>query len=293
MKDKFGLNQTLEIIGLPRSTWYYHQKDKVDYGQKYWQAGKDLLEIAREHSSYGYKRLTTELNENYGHHINKKVVLKLTRDNQLQLLRKVKKPKPSLVAKTLVAMGDKMNIVGQILAEGKVINLFEVCYTDFTEIVYSYGKRRLQLMPIIEHVSKIALGWALGNTATTEVALKAWDMTAKTVKNLGFSKERLIIHHDRDPVYTGYQWLGQILLVDKALVSYALRGFKDNPEMESFNGHFKGENKTLFWECEKPEEVLRVVDERMVYYNTERRHSSLGNKSPLTYLKNWQKHRRI
>jgi len=195
------------------------------------------LEIARKHSSYGYKRLTTELNENYGHQINKKVVLKLTRDNQLQLLRKVKKPKPSFVTKTLVAMGDKMNIVGQMLAEGKVINPFEVCYTDFTEIIYCYGKRRLQLMPIIEHVSKIALGWALGNTATTEVALKAW--------------------------------------------------VKDNPEMESFNGHFKGENKTLFWECEKPEEVSRVVDERMVYYNTERRHLSLGNKSPLTYLKNW------
>lgn len=293
MKDEFGLNQTLRIIGLPRNTWYYHQKCKVDYDQKYWQVKQDLLEITREHASYGYKRITPELNENYGHHINKKVVLKLTRNHELQLIRKVKKPKPSFITKTLVALRDKMNIVGLMLAEGKTISLFEVCYTDFTELIYGCGKRRAQLMPIIEHVSKISLGWAVGNTPNTKVALEAWNMAAKRTKGLGFSTERLIAHHDRDPVYTGYEWLDQLLLVDKALVSYALRGFKDNPEMESFNGHFKGENRDLFWECQTLEELKRVVSEQMVYYNTKRRHSSIGNIAPLAYLKNWQKHRRF
>jgi len=293
MKNEFGLNQTLRIIGLPKNTWYYHQKEKVDYDQKYWQIKQDLLEIARKHSSYGYKRITPELNENYGYRINKKVVLKLTRDQELQLIRRVKKPKPSFITKTLIALGNKMNIVGQMLAEGETINLFEVCYTDFTELIYCYGNRRAQLMPIIEHVSKIALGWAVGNSPNTKVALEAWNMATKTTKDLGFSTKGLIMHHDRDPVYTGYKWLGQLLLVDKVLISYALRGFKDNPEMESFNGRFKEENKSLFWDCETIEELKRVVEERMVYYNTERRHSSIGNKSPLTYLKNWQKHRRF
>lgn len=265
----------------------------MDYDQKYRQIKQDLFKIAREHASYGYKRITPELNENYGHHINKKVVLRLIRNHKLQLIRKVKKPKPSFITKTLVALGDKMNLVGLILAEGRTIDLFEVCYTDFTELIYGCGKSRAQLMPIIEHVSKISLGWAVGNTANTKVALEAWNMAVKKTKDLGFSTEGLITHHDRDPVYTGYEWLGQLLLVDKALVSYALRGFKDNPEMESFNGHFKGENRDLFWECQTLEELRRVVNEQMVYYNTKRRHSSIGNIAPLAYLKNWQKHRRF
>jgi hypothetical protein len=28
-KDTHGLNQSLKVIGLPKSTWYYHQNEKV------------------------------------------------------------------------------------------------------------------------------------------------------------------------------------------------------------------------------------------------------------------------
>ena len=44
----------------------------------------------------------------------------------------------------------------------------------------------------------------------------------------------MIVHHDRDPVFTGYGWTGQLLLSDSIMLSYALGGAKDNPEMESF-----------------------------------------------------------
>jgi len=30
-KDRYGLNVALTTVGLPKSTWYYHEKDKVDY----------------------------------------------------------------------------------------------------------------------------------------------------------------------------------------------------------------------------------------------------------------------
>ena len=158
---------------------------------------------------------------------------------------------------------------------------------------YNQGKSKAQLIPIIGHTNKIALGWALGNTASTEVALTAWKMATKTIKNLGFSTQGLTIHHDRDPVFTGYEWLGQLLLVDQAKVSYALRGAKDNPEMESFNGHLKEENRDLFWECQTLPELSSVVKQQMVYYNTKRRHSSLGYQAPLTYLKERQKQSRF
>lgn len=293
MKDKFGLNQSLAMVGLAKNTWYYQEKQKVDLETKYGQAIEDLKILIRANPAYGYKRATPELRQEYGHQINKKLVLKLMRNQNLQFLKKIRKPKPSLITQSLLRLGDKMNLVALKQVKGEAVGLFEVVYTDFTELIYCQGQRKAQLMPIVEHEAKISLGWNLGKTPNTKVALEAWKMAIENINQLGFSTNGLIIHHDRDPVYTGYEWLGQILLVNQGLVSYALRGAKDNPAMESFNSRFKEENRNLFWECQTTGELKEVVRKQMVYYNTKRRHSSLGNLAPLTYLKKRQKQRRF
>lgn len=293
MKDQFGLNQSLAIVGLAKNTWYYQEKQKVDLETKYDRVIEDLKILIRANPAYGYKRATPELRERYGHQISKKVVLKLMRNQSLQLLRKARKPRPSLITQSLLRLGDKMNLVALKQAKGERLGLFEVGYTDFTELIYAQGRKKAQLMPVVEHEAKIGLGWALGKTPNTKVALKAWKMAVRSVNYLGFSTNGLIIHHDRDPVYTGYEWLGQILVIDQVLASYALRGAKDNPAMESFNSRFKEENRDLFWECQTLEELKEVVRKQMVYYNTKRRHSSLGNLAPLTYLRKRQKQRRF
>ena len=55
--------------------------------------------------------------------------------------------------------------------------------------------------------------------------------------------------------------------------------------MESFNGRFKEENQLRFWEQEDLNALKKVVAQHMRYYNQVRRHSSLGNRSPITYRK--------
>jgi len=139
-------------------------------------------------------------------------------------------------------------------------------------------------MPIIGHVSKMAFGWAVGQSRGTALALQAWEHAKRTFQRMSISYKGMIMHHDRDSVYTGYEWTSQLLLKDKSWLSYALQGAKDNPEMESFNGHFKGEGHSLFLEAQTPDDLLAVVDRRMCYYNTERRHSSIDYVPPLTYI---------
>ena len=95
----------------------------------------------------------------------------------------------------------------------------------------------------------------------------------------------MIVHHDRDPVFTGYGWTGQLLVSDDVRLSYALGGAKDNPEMESFFSRFKSEGHSLFLDAQSIDELRIVVDDRMRYYNTERRHSSIGYLSPLEYIR--------
>ena len=67
-------------------------------------------------------------------------------------------------------------------------------------------------------------------------------------------------------------------------LSYVLRGAKDNPEMEGFNSRFKAKGYPLFLEAQTVTELCAVVDQQMRYYNTERRHSSLGYLSPQAYI---------
>jgi len=75
-----------------------------------------------------------------------------------------------------------------------------------------------------------------------------------------------------------------VLGVQSIRLSYALDGARDNPEMESFNGHFKQEGNFLFLDAGDMEELKAVVFRQMKYYNMERRHSSLGYLSPMTYI---------
>ena len=67
-------------------------------------------------------------------------------------------------------------------------------------------------------------------------------------------------------------------------MSYALNGARDNPEMEGFNSRFKAENCSLFLDAQDVEELAEVVCQRMDYYNTQRRHSSIGYLAPLAYI---------
>lgn len=275
----YGLAPALAAVALPKSTWYYQQQ-KVSYERKYVHLRPLLERIVREHPAYGIPRVTVELRETYGQHVNHKVVQRLLKLWHLSLLRSVRPPKPSGVRQAIIAAGQRANRVAQLAW----IGLFAVAYTDFTELLYANGRRKASLMPIIGHRCKMAYGWAVGPRANTTLAMTAWATAKRTFKEQAIPYQGLIVHHDQDSVYTGYRWTEQLLLKDKVHLSYALNGARDNPEMESFIGRFKVENESLLLEAADLVELRAVVDRQMRYYNACRRHSSIGYVSPLTYL---------
>jgi len=278
--ETHGLAPALAAVELPKSTWYYHRRRKVSYEEKYAHLRPLLEKIAREHPEYGIRRTTIELREAHGQAINHKVVQRLLKLWNLVLIRSLKAPQPSLVRQVIVASGERANLVTQM----EEIGLFEVAYTDFTELRYADGTRKAYLMPIIGHVCKMAYGWAVGQRANAELALEAWAAARATFQQHVIPYVGMIVHHDQDSVYTGYRWTDQLLREDRVRLSYALNGAKGNPEMESFNGRFKTEGHSLFLDAQTLDELQAVVAERMHYYNTERRHSSIGYLPPLTYI---------
>jgi putative transposase len=282
VKDEHGLAPALRALELPRATWYYHEKQKIPYEEKYAHIRPILEDVLREHPSYGIPRITPELNERHVRQINHKVIQELLHLWDLSMLRKAKKPRPSSIRQVILVAGDKANLVKGM----SHIEPFSVSYTDFTEIRYANGYRKAYLMPIIGHTCKMAYGWALGESADSVLAIEAWNMAKKTFERLGITWEGMIMHHDQDSVYTGHMWTGQLLLKDKVRLSYALDGARDNTEMESFNGHFKQEGSSLFLDASNMEELRLVISRQMKYYNTKRRHSSLGYVSPMAYIEN-------
>jgi putative transposase len=278
--EEYGLARALAAVDLPKSVWYYHRNQKVSYAEKYGHLLPDLDEIARQHPEYGWPRVTVELRETYGHRVNHKVVQRLLNLGDLRLIRSTHRPKPSRIRQAIQAAGDRANLVAQLSEIGP----FQVMYTDFTELPFANGKRKAQLIAIIGHVSKMAYGWAVGRSTDTALALQAWERAKATFHRLEVHYEGMIMHHDQGSAFISHDWTSQLLLEDKVRLSYALRGAKDNPEMESFNGHFKNEAPSLFLDTQTLDELIAVVGERMRYYNSERRYSSIDYLAPVAYI---------
>ena len=239
-----------------------------------------MFEIARHHPEYGYRRTKAELWDR-GIPVNRKVVERLHLAWDMAVIRRIRKPKTNSVAKLLQETGAKVNLVAGLTE----IDDFEVLYTDYTEIVYQRGRGKAQLMPLVDHANKLVVGHALGETDNTELALAAWRAAKKTLQRYGIKTEGLIVHHDQDGVYLGHGWLYELVVRDKVRVSYSETGAKGNVNMEAFNSRFKSENRLLFWEQDNLSALKEVVRGRIRYYNHVRRHSALGNKSPVRYLK--------
>ena len=278
--ETYGLGPALAAVELPKPTWYYHLNQKMAYEEKYAYLLPALETIARKHPEYGYRRTTVELRQTYDHVVNHKVVQRLHQLWELRLLRSTRAPKPSGIRQVIIAAGGRVNLVAQL----EQIGLFKVAYTDFTELLFADGTRKAYLLPIIGHVCKMAYGWAVGESANSVLALRAWQRAKETFQQCDIPYVGMNVHHDQDAVFTGYDWTGQLLLKDCVRLSYALGGAKDNPEMESFHSRFKTEGHSLFLDAQSVDELAAVVDQRMHYYNTERRHSSIGYMSPWTYI---------
>jgi putative transposase len=277
---EFGLNQTLKALGLSKSTWHYRCCRTVPYTQKHSFLRNPLMKIARRHPHYGYRKVTDELRDQ-GFVVNHKVVQKLQKAWELPLLRAVRHPRPSGIRRAIAAMGARVDLTRHL----HDIEPLQLMYTDFTELIFDRGDQTALFMPIIDHISKWAVGWSVGAAANTRLALAAWERAKRRLLRYGISLNKVVIHQDQDGVYTSHEWLRILRLRDGVRVSYSLDGARGNTAMESFNGHFKEENAAILWEQRDLISVIRVVESRMLYYNDIRRHASLGNISPLVFLK--------
>jgi putative transposase len=281
---EYGLNQTLRIVEIPKSTWYYYRQEKVNFEDKYKYLRKDLYKAIKENPAYGYRKLKAELEDVYRQQINHKTLKKLLNLWDVALPRVSSRPRKSRILKLIQSLGEKANLLKAI----KDSVPFKVLITDFTWVYYRDGNEMSALITYEDYKSKYVLGYALGQSQNTRLAIEAWKKTKAKIKRLGIKIENIIVHQDQDPVFLSYDYVRQLVTNDKVILSFSAKGTPgDNAAKESFIGHFKKENRGLLLNAHDFLELKEVVRKGIKYYNFKRRHQSLGYLSPNVYLRKW------
>ena len=172
-------------------------------------------------------------------------------------------------------------------------NILDRCFTaeapnikwvaDITGVWTAEGW--LYLAVVLDLFSRCVVGWAMGASRDAELVEHALLMAlARRHPQAG-----LLHHSDRGSQYTSASY--QALLTGEGIqVSMSRKGnCYDNAVMESFFGSLKGEWTDRRSYSTRREARHSLFEYMEVFYNRQRRHSSLGYLSPVRYEEQQQK----
>jgi transposase InsO family protein len=221
--------------------------------------------------TYGVPRITVELRAD-GERTNRKRIARVMRSINLAGLRLRRRPRttiadpaaakaPGLIGRDFTASRPNTNYVG-----------------DITYLPVDGGKF-LYLATVIDLASRRLVGWAIADHMRTELVIDALDAARRTRGSLAGA----IMHTDHGARYVSRAFADACRKAGVRQSMSAVGSSADNALAESFNATFKHETlqdrKRWSSECEARLETFRWLNR----YNTRRRHSRLGHRSPIAY----------
>lgn len=212
-RQRYGLNACLRAVGLSKGTWHYrrHHKSQAERDAA---LKAEIVSVIETHPDYGYRRIQADLIDRTGRAINHKRLRRVLKHYDLGLRRALPKPSNSPVVEIVAQAGATADLV-----KGRSFNALEVFSTDFTELIYAGGQRKAYLMVLLCIESRWAGGWAVGTRRGRQLALVSLDTLARNLGAVRRGLKGVIVHHDKDSVYTSYAWLHRILLEEGGRLS--------------------------------------------------------------------------
>ncbi len=153
--------------------------------------------------------------------------------------------------------------------------MHQVWMSDITYIWTAEGW--LYLAVVLDLYTRKVVGWATGGRIDASLVCRAVNSALVRYR----PRRRVILHSDHGSQYTS-DAVQNLLAMNHAipLVASHARSCYDNAVAESFFHTLKGECEDL-QDCQTREKAHRSLFEYIeVFYNRQRRHSSLGNKTP-------------
>lgn len=267
LKAEHRLELLLQVAGLARSTFFYHQARLAlpDSQAALKAAIRAAFDAAR--GRYGHRRIHAVLRRD-GWVVAKKTVLKLMR--QLGLKSKVRqrryvsfkgevgKVAPNLLARQFTADAPNQKWV-----------------TDVTE--FRIGETKVFLSPVLDLHERKIVAYSRGVSPTLELTNSALKAAVATLE----PGQQPLVHSDQGFQYQHVSW--RKILKGKAKQSMSRKGnCLDNAVIEGFFGHLKEEmfNHDQF---DSVEAFLVELDDYMRWYNDERISSTRKDLSPVQH----------
>ena len=266
-----------QIVEINRSSFYAWQNAAPTRAERATADAELVGRIRAVHdgdNTCGAPRITAELNDGDGveDRVNHKRVARVMRERGIAGYRRRRRVRttipepadhkvPDLVKRDFTAPAANQRYVG-----------------DITYLPLSDGEN-LYLATVIDCYSRRIVGWAVADHMRTELVEDALQAAQTTRGSLAGA----IFHSDHGSVYTSAAYAR--LCTDLGVIQSmgAVGTSADNSLAESFNATLKRE--TLQDQNCWPDDAVcrRQVFRWIVRYNTRRRHSYCGHKSPTTY----------
>jgi len=266
LRDHYPMSRLCEVLDLPRSSAYYGPKPGEDRPIL-----EALVKVAGEWPTYGYRRLTKQL-QREGHVVNSKLVRRLM--HELGIVGKAPERKPRTTDS-----GHAYPRYPNLVEGLEVSRPDEVWVADITYI--RLRKEFVYLSVVMDVRTRCIRGWHLGRGLDQELTL--------TALRRAYEHGRPEIHHSDQGVQYAATAYVELLTSREVKVSMASVGEpEENGYAERLMRTIKEEEVDLS-EYEDFGDALRglgrFLDE---VYNRKRIHSSLGYLTPAEYESLWR-----
>lgn len=234
---------------------------------------KQVKEVFTEHRRrYGSRRVAAEL-KSRGVIVGRFAVRSAMKRQQLEAIRPKRFVPKTTTSNNALASPNLLKNEENEPRHPKEVIIGDITYLPLASGKWSY------LATFQDKFTRRIVGWSVSNTMTEELVIAALRKALET----GRINRDAIIHTDRGSQYSANNF--RLLLTENGIrQSMSGRGnCYDNAQAESFFARFKIEllEGGLFADvCEARSETFSYIEG---YYNRVRRHSSLGNKSPLEF----------
>lgn len=274
----YHVDNICKILGISKSGYYYWYDRKPSKRALYNLALIEQIKMIhyRNKQRYGSPRIAKEL-EVSGFHALEKLVRKLMRPASLHSIFKIK-------FKTTTDSSHSYPVVeNELDREFTVKRENEAWVSDITYI--RTKKRWLYLTTVIDLFDRMVIGWALSssiNAKNTSVSAFRMALTKRPIAK----NTPLIFHSERGIQYACQEFVLEIDSHKSVIRSMSAKGnCWDNAVAESFFKTLKTEliYHNSFQNKREAESSISEYIEK--FYNTNRRHSHLGNQNICEYRK--------
>ena len=271
-KIEFHVILMCKVLRVSRSGYYeWLKRPTSKQRQEDQRLSREIVTIhQKSRATYGTRRIKVELAEQ-GEQVSRSRISRLLREQGLKVKSKRK-------FKVTTNSKHKLPVAPNLLARKFMVDRPDAVWVSDISYIWT-AEGWLYLAGIVDLYSRMVVGWSMNKRITKELTLDALNQALKR----RCPQPGLLHHSDRGSQYAAGDY--QNLLHDnKMICSMSRKGdCWDNAPMESFFATLKTE--LIFHEqfATREEAKRKIFEYIEVFYNRQRRHSTIGYQSPADY----------